>query len=242
LTTIITLMWGDAWDRYGKNFAESLDRYWPKDVDLVVVSDRDLPLPRGCVVSLDLANGLAEFRSRWREDRKATGFDSGFRKVDGRGYSWRHDAVKWAPQAFAPEVATADLLDGELAVWFDADVLTHKEVPEGWVDGIIGDADLCHLGRRNASSELGFWAVRLSPLTRSFLGMFANAYRSDRVFRFAEQHSGFVFDQCLPDLIEAGVAVKNLTAGMHGHVWPDTILGKYTAHLKGRRKETGFQP
>ena len=241
MTTIISLMWGNAYDRYGKNFVDTLDQYWPADVDLVVVSDRPLELPRGRVVPLARAVGLAECQARWRNDRRANGLGiTGVRKVDPNGKSWRHDAVKWAPQGFAPEVAVADLPDGEVVAWFDADVVTFKPVPKGFVEGILGDADLCHLGRKASHSEIGFWAMRLSPATRAFAADFAEMYRSDKCFELTEWHSAFVFDHCLGALRAAGGDVKNLTPGQHGHVWfSEPTLSSCTDHLKGARKKIG---
>ena len=34
-TIVVTGLWGAAWDRYGRTFAESFARYWPADVELV---------------------------------------------------------------------------------------------------------------------------------------------------------------------------------------------------------------
>lgn len=242
-TTVISLMWGNAWEQYGENFAETFARYWPGDVDLIVISDRPLPLRRGRCLPMANARGLAEFRDRHGGKRLAHGFDRpAGAKVDARGYSWRHDAIKWAPQAFAPELAAAQLPDDELMVWLDADVLTYRAIPHRFVDGLLGDAELCHLGRVPKHSEIGFWACRLNNRVRGFVSAFADQYRTDDVFKLKEWHSAYVFDACADALRNIGGNVVDLTPGGNGHVWFQSPLGRYTDHLKGKRKAAGQSP
>lgn len=54
-TTVISLMWGNAWERYGRNFVDTFDKFWPRSIEMVVVSDRPLELPRGRTVPLGQA-------------------------------------------------------------------------------------------------------------------------------------------------------------------------------------------
>lgn len=235
---VCSLMWGTAWERYGKMFAESFARHWPEAVELVVATDRGLPLPRGRQIALNDVPGYPEFVARYGDDRKAQGFDSGHHRVDARGYSWRHDALKWAPQGLAPRAGVTHLKDGDIFVWLDADVETLKPVPEDWIEGLLDGHDVACLQRPGTHSEIGFWAMRMKPETRNVIWAFALPYASGRVFEMREFHSAYVWDRALAT--EPGLKVRNLTPPncrpRKGHVWPHTPLAEFTAHHKGNLK------
>lgn len=236
-TRIFTLMYGSAWERYGQAFADSFARFWPKDVDLVVVSDRQLPLKRGRVADLISIPGVTEFRHRWKNDLRACGKSppAGMKK-DETGYSWRLDAVKWMPQAMAPLAVLGDMYDGDVLVWFDADVETIASVHMGWVTELLGDGDIACLQRGHTHSEIGFYAVRISTRTKAFLRRFAAFYATDDVFNMKQWHSAFVFDRALE--ADPGIKVTNLNpGGGKGHVWPGSLLAEKTVHRKGNRKD-----
>jgi len=238
-TTIVSLMWGTAWERYGKRFAATLHAHWPRHIDLLVVSDRELPLPRGRVVPLSDVRGLAEFQDRWKDDRKANGFLPPPAKVDENGYSWRHDAVKWAPQGMAPEAVLPHVADGDLLVWLDADVVTFADVPVDLPERLLGGADVSFLGRAPKHSEIGYWSVRVLPKTRAFIAGMAGCYRSDAVFTEKQWHSAYIFDR---ERERARLSERDLTPGGRGHVWFQSDLGRYSDHLKGKRKDAGQSP
>lgn len=238
-TTVVTLMWGNAWERYGERFAATFHAHWPKDIGLLVVSDRALPLPRGRVVPLSDVRGLAEFHARWKGDRRANGFLPPPAKVDEKGYSWRHDAVKWAPQGMAPHAVLPHFADGDLLVWLDADVVTFADVPADLLERLIGGADISFLGRAPKHSEIGYWSVRVSPDTRRFIARMADLYRSDVVFSLKQWHSAYVLDHARA---ESKLRERDLTPGGRGHVWFASELGRYSDHLKGKRKDAGQSP
>lgn len=234
-TVVCSLMWGTAWERYGKLFAETFDAFWPEHVELVVVSDKDLPLPRGKVFPMANLPAIGDFQTRYANDRPANGFVSHLGvKTNDLGYSFRHDAVKWVPQAIAPMAVLKDLVDGDIFVWLDADVETYLPVPEDWVVKLLDGAEAAVLQRPGTHSEIGFYAMRINDSTRFALSTFAEVYRNDYVFTLPEWHSAFVWDRCVA---AAGLAVKNLNVNNgRGHVWPDSPLGAYTVHFKGKRK------
>jgi len=234
---VVTLMYGTAWERYGQRFAETFHRFWPADVDLVVVTDRQLPLPRGRQIDLSLVPGLLSFRERHASNPVANGRNvpEGMKR-DENGYSWRLDAMKWMPQGLAPAAALDGLRTDDILVWMDADVETISAVPRGWVEGLLGDGDVACLQRERTHSEIGFYAVRMWAGTRDFLREFANFYTDGRVFLLRESHSAFIFDRALETSI--GLTVTNLnTRGGKGHVWPFTRLAEHTVHHKGKRKD-----
>jgi hypothetical protein len=239
---VCTLMWGSAFARYGKDFLETFARYWPEETRLILVTDKPIPTTRAwsqpiLATSYDYLNFMRE----WGSTRRAMGKDpSGLKwkpKELELGYSWRHDAQKWMPQAVAPALAQVYADDGDILVWLDADVITKRKVPLDWIPSLMGDADIIHLGRPPKWSEIGFWACRMSPDTRTFVTYFSVLYGTGDVFDLGQWHSAFVWDACaqVADLAY-GLKVRNLTPHGRGHVFPTSPLGPYLEHRKGDRK------
>lgn len=233
---VCSLTWGTAWERYGQKFAESFAKYWPHSVDLTLVSDVERKLPRGEVKPLKDIVGVTSFRFRWKDVPSANGFMTGV-KVDANGYSWRHDAVKWMPQALAPMAVLYSMHDGDIFVWMDADTETTSEVPKGWVQDLLGVCDVACLQRSGTHTEIGFYAMRVNDRTRFALERFAGFYRTDHVFKLKEHHSAYVFDRAIEDI--PGLRVRNLNpGGGKGHVWPQSPLAAHISHFKGKRKDS----
>lgn len=250
MTTVVTGWTGRSYDALGEHFVRTFKQHWPKSIRLTPYVDGDYwttfagrydgvmnPLDARTLHGVD---GLAEFIARHKDSPRANGREPNKRwkpKEVAAGYSFRFDAVRFATQLFIPEAAAKHLADGEIMVWFDADVVTTADVPEGFIGGLIGDADLCYLGREPKHSEIGFWAVRLNGATRKFLTALAETYRSDSLFEnLAEWHSAFVFDACRNVLHAEGGRERNLTPGGRGHVWLSSPLHRHAEHRKGDRK------
>jgi hypothetical protein len=232
VTVVITGFHPAGYAEYAHRFFKTFEKHWPADVRLVAYVEEPIRIARAETVSAWECWGLQKFLDRYAQH---TGRGS-------NGYDFRRDAVKWCKQLFFPEHAAANLPDGEVVAWFDADVIFDHDVPPGLVEGLLGeDADLCYLGRAPYHSELGFWAVRLNRHTRLLLTALADAYREAHVFRLREWHSAYVFDHCRT-LFSGTLSYRNLTPGGKGHVWFESPLGAFSDHLKGRRKALGRSP
>lgn len=234
---------------YGEQFLTTFQKHWPKSVRLgVYVEEIDEALhmrAQGQILSLWDVPGAREFIERHRNEPRANGREVKPTWKDGdrrRGYSFRFDAWKFSRQCLIPAAAARSLPDGEILVWLDADVVTFADVPEGFVEGLLGDADGCYLGRGKKHSEIGFWAVRISDGTRGFVEGLADVYRTDGVFLLGEWHSAFVWDRCRESAEAMGLTFRNLTPRGHDHVWHQSPLCLYTDHLKGSRKALGRSP
>lgn len=228
----------DGYKEYGQDFLETFHKFWPSSVKLAVYTELPVQVPRGICRSLGECQGVEKFIDANQGIPAHTGREPNefWRDKHRRGgYNFRYDCVRFCRQLFIPEHAATLIPDGNILAWFDADVITYKEVPDNFIQGILGDHDMVYMGRRHGDPELGFWAVRLSTLTRVFLFNLAESYRSGRVFQMRETHSGHVFRRCLPFLSTA--KVKNLSFGFDGHVWFETVLGDYTDHLKGSMRK-----
>lgn len=224
---------------YGESFMSSFDRHWPEDVELQVYVEESTPVPRNGERSLWSCPGVGSFIKRHKGDPKKNGRSpvKGWRPKDRqRGYSFRYDAVKFCRQCFIPEQASTEADDGDIVVWLDGDVVTHRDVPDGFVAKLLGDSDITYLGRSGTHSEIGFWAVRINPRTRTFLTHLADLWRFDGVFALPEWHSAFTFDHILK-LNSDQLNINNLTPNGSGHVWFQSPLAKYLDHLKGDRRK-----
>lgn len=251
--TIVTGMWGPKRNNYADTFLPGLRKYWPSSVGLQLGLDAPLakllePGRDGRIFWLNEEDGYREFMERHAGRPTACGREPmpgvvWKPKCQRAGYNFRFDAVRFAGQAFVPNLAAGYMLDGEILCWLDADVVTHDPVPVGFIEGLVGDADGAYLGRGAKHSEIGFWAVRLSERTRSMLLAFSEAYSTDHVFGLKEWHSAYVWDDARRWAEETqGVVMRDLTPGGEGHVWHQSPLAQYMDHLKGDRKAKGRSP
>lgn len=245
-TTVVTGFHPEGYDVYGRNFLRTFDRYWPKEVDLVFYTEEDVPTPRGTQRSLWTIPGVREFIDSHQEpEYDGLAPVEGWTKKDHHnGWSWRYQCVKFCKQLFIPHHAEQYLPDGDIMAWFDADVVTFHEVPQEFIYDLLGDHhDIVTVGRDRGSTDIGFWAVRINPNTRSFMRDIADSYRNGYILTLREWHSGYLFDHWLARYKEEGRLKHKTLTGGSGHVWFQCALGKYTDHLKGAaRKLMGESP
>lgn len=229
-----------GFEQYGRRFLKTFHRHWPAQIDLRVYVEEPIDAPRDACRSLWDVPGAVDFRDRHRENATVHGREPvpGWKEKERRaGYSFRWDAYKFYKQILIPRKAAQDMADGDILVWLDADVVTYRDVPADLVPNLLGDTELCHLGREPKHSEIGFWAVRLTDRSRFFLEEIARVYDDDAFFVLPEWHSAYVFDfvrRRSPEL-----NVRNLTPRGTGHVWFQSPLRRYMDHEKGQRKGRG---
>lgn len=224
--------------QYGERFLETFDRNWAPEVELAVWVEEPHLMPRGACRDLWSIPGAREFHEAHRTNPDAQGLviHDNWKQADRRrGYCFKHDAYKFWKQILIPGATARDMADGDILVWLDGDVITRSRVRADFVPKLLGDADVCYLGRApKMHSEIGFWAVRLNPLVRGFLALMADWYTSGRVFDLPEWHSAYVWDRARES---SGLRERNLCKpGARGHVWPKTALGEVMTHNKGPRK------
>jgi len=229
---------------YGDRFLASFDEHWPADVRLAVYVEEPMPMPRQAHRSLWDCDGVRAFiescdpdparcGGRPYEEKKPR--PPAWREAEWKnGYAFRFDARKFCRQLFIPEEEARIMQDGDILAWLDGDVETTSPVPAGFVESLVGQHHGAFLGRQGTHSEIGFWAVRLSPLTRRMLSDIANMYRDGTIWKLPEWHSAFVWDFIRKTL--PAIDMKNLTPLGHGHVWPNSPMAVCTVHRKGKRK------
>ena len=237
VTTVCTGWHPAAWGEYARRFSETFNLHWSAEVhfvsfiELISYQETLALLPRGHAALLWDIPGAREFVERHKGIPAHCG-----------AKGWRWDALRWFKQCIISHYVAQELDDGDILVWLDADVVTFADVPPAFVEGLLGDADLCYLGRRT-HSEIGFWAVRLNARSRWFLGELSALYLDDRVFALPETHSAYAFDVARVAAQQIrGLVARDLTPGGHGHVWLRSPLMPFLDHCKGKRKAIGHSP
>jgi hypothetical protein len=225
---------------YGSRFLQSFDRFWPNSVDLHFYTEepelsprnganRDLWSIPGARECNELYMSSLQYQGReplptWKESCRRS------------GYNFRYDCAKFWKQCLIPQAASLDMADGDILIWLDGDVETIRLIDEADILDVLGDADVCFLGREPKHSEIGFYALRLNDRTRAFLRDIAQAYITGSVLELKETHSAFVWDhhRRLSPMIQ-----RDLTPGARGHVFPISPVGRWLDHKKGSRKAGG---
>lgn len=234
--------WSPAGYReYGMRFAETFDRYWPKDVELVVYGEELCTLPRGSFRLLSEIPGCVEFIER----HKADPLKNGRAPPPGvmwkaselaAGYSFKWDAVKFSRQGFIP-LDAMDHCTTDFLCWLDADVVTFKPVPPKAIEQLLPwGISIAYLGREPKWPDIAFQLYRVNPTAAGFLEDFRDLYNEDYIFKLPQWHSAYAWQHCAKKWRQS---TRDLTPGGSGHVWFQSPLGKWTDHLKGNRKQTG---
>ena len=241
--TIVTGWHPEGYVEYARIFVQTFARYWPASANLVAYTEEPAPMPRGECRSLWDIPGAKEFYARHKDNPVSCGtgpHKNWLPKDHRRGQSWRWDAVRFFKQLIIPLDASLGLADDDILVWLDADVVTFADVPDGFVEKLLGKADLVYLGR-NKGSEIGFWGVRLNKRTRPFLTNLSSLYLDDRFTSLEQFHSAWIFDYARRG---SGMKMTDLTPGGRDHVFVDIRcpLHVYLDHAKGSRKKLGHSP
>lgn len=213
---VVTTFANRHWEEYARRCVETFDRHW-KGIRLRFYRDAQLE---------GLSGWLSEFKQRQRH-----------RATD----NYRFDAVRFAHKVAAIEVAfnlgTADAL-----VWLDADCVTHADVDETWLSGLLRTADFGYLKRVGKYPECGFLMIRRNDAGRRFVEELARLYRTDDLFDLAEWHDSWAIEHVRVRLAANGLLRCVSLSGdaeRTGHPFVNGPLGARLDHLKGKRKQAG---
>lgn len=148
----------------------------------------------------------------------------------GDRYEYKWDAPRFAHKVFA--LANQEQLYGPKdLIWLDADVISHAHVTLEEVSRLVGDplADVAYLGREGFAIEAGFMWFNLRRMGGDVIRAVARYYEDKSIFREPEWHDGYLWGKVIPHYYGT-----NISAGIKGkHVWPETPLARFCAHLKG---------
>jgi hypothetical protein len=229
----------EGYELYGRKFIETFRLYWPHNVNLICAWEG--PCPDATLNGFDLleTEPFKAFLERHRDNLVVHGKKDAppakwAPKAKRYGYSFRHDAYKFARKVFAV-AAAAKYVEGGRLYWIDADVVTHTYTPHAMLHSLLQETtSLCYLKRREYHSELGFVGYNLHRKeARHFIAAYQNQYASDLFL--ADQH----WDDCNQFdymVSKLNPSVKHITHSRPSQPFDDSVLGRYMWHNKGRRK------
>lgn len=226
--------------RGGKEFIETFKAYWPKSVELIVYYEGDI-----------IRDDDENVKWKWFEEIEEWGVWE--RRIShwpvmngamGGRYEVQTDARHWR-KAFI-EAHAVNRYKGKV-FWCDSDVVTFDTVPDNFLDSLLPDDKMCcYLGRKNFYSETGFIGWNGDhPLTQEFFKAYLDFFRTGAIFTCPSWHDCMGFDQVRELINKINPATTELFVDLAAnveenmHPWINSVLGKYTDHMKGKRKNQG---
>ena len=132
--------------------------------------------------------------------------------------------------------------NGDVFIWCDGDVRTHTKIPEDFLQSIApNDNQLATYLGRKTWPECGWMMFNTKHHAfENLMDRWRWIYESDDIFNHKEYHDSYIFGELVAEQRAKGVEFNDLggdNAG--GHIFINSVLGKYMDHLKGFRKEVG---
>lgn len=222
--------------RGGKEFVETFKRFWPKSVELIIYYEGDILRDDDENVKWHWYEEIEEWGT-WEKRLSHWPVMTG--QMSGGAYNVQTDARHWR-KAFMEYHAVKRF--GGKVFWCDSDAITFDHVPEDFLDSILPDDKMCcYLGRKNFYSETGFIGWNADhPLTQHFFKAYLDFFRTGAIFACPSWHDCMGFDQ-VREMIKRPDLFVDLAADLpeNMHPWINSVLGKYTDHQKGNRKNKG---
>ena len=239
--TVVTTFSDNGWNEYGKRFVETFTQHWPEDIKLKIYCDTIQPEYNDVewIKLNEVCPDLVAFKDRHKDNENAHGL-----RPDGQKKSYLWDAVKFAHKSYCVSHAALNA-DSDLVVWLDADVVTHSDVPDGFIESLLPENHYCaYLGRQKIYPECGFVIYDTRSLhNQAFMQDWQDMYRTDSLFNEIEYHDSYLFWVLQKKYTERGMQSFNISEGHPhipgGHVFINSPLGAYMDHLKGARKVVG---
>ena len=228
-----------GYKKYGKHFIQGYVNYWPKSVPLTIYAEDHTPEAPSDIKILDQRSTLPDLKS-WQEKHKDNPHAHGHNKdMSKKSFLW--DASRFANKVFALW-HFAKTCDSDVFIWCDGDVRTHTKIPEDFLQSIApNDNQLATYLGRKTWPECGWMMFNTKHHAfESFMNRWRWIYESDDIFNHKEYHDSYIFGELVAEQKEKGVEFNDLgsdSAG--GHIFINSVLGKYMDHLKGFRKEVG---
>lgn len=240
MNTVITSFTENGYHRYGREFLNTFDRYWPQSVKLVVYQEGQFSLDLPSLIEvrpIEEVKGLPEFMGKIVNFPIMCGFL-------GDRYDINHDAGmgrKTFMQCHASKVY------GGKVFWIDADSITHTKVPENFLDEALPDDKLCcYLGRKDwYYTESGFIGFNNNhPSAKEFMEIYLKVFETGMFLTLPGWHDCFAFDMARRFFTRSRDETDFLNLADHVekgemHPFVKSLPGKYMDHLKGPRKKQG---
>ena len=229
-----------GYEKYGKLFVQGYTTNWPKEVPLTIYAEGHTPdTDNPNITVLDQASTLPDLKAwqlRHKNNKHAHGWNKDLSK---KSFLW--DASRFANKVFALW-HFANNCNTDIFIWCDGDVRTHTTLPLDFLQSIAPNENqlATYLGRKTWP-ECGWMMFnRKHPKFAEFLDQWRWIYESDDIFEHAESHDSFIFGELVEDFRSMGVEFNDLGGSdQGGHIFINSVLGRYMDHLKGFRKEVG---
>lgn len=234
---VVTTFSANGWETYGKRFVESFGKHWPDECQLHVFLENQ-PTPAGFP------------KVDWHRLDFDPEHEAFVRKYAGKEYNHPTDfnemSVRFCHKVFALTNKLLPMVGWR--VWIDADVLFKRDVTAFLPSLFPSGKALTYLGRQGemrpgqpAYTECGFVGYNTDvPKVRALLHDMRAIYTTGKLFTLGKHnwHDSYVFDHCRQHLEFEPAAMNNLSFGLPGtHVWPQSILGQFSAHQKGPKRK-----
>ena len=240
-TLSVFTSWHPAgYKKYGQQFIEGYNNYWPQNVPLTIYAEDHEPITNNPNITvLDQATTLPDLKAwqlRHKDNKHAHGWNHDMSK---KSFLW--DASRFANKTFALW-HFAKTCGTDIFMWCDGDVRTHTPMPIEFLNEIAPNENqlATYLGRKTWP-ECGWMMFnRNHPKFQELMEQWRWIYESDDIFKHKESHDSFIFGELVEDFKSMGVDMRDLGGPeQSGHVFINSVLGKYMDHLKGFRKEVG---
>ena len=223
---VITTVHKDGFDEYGHRWVEGL-KNWPKAEFVMYAEGFD---PDGISSKrVESLKGLEAFKAQYAHYKPL---------------NWRFDVVRFSNKVFAAYDAFYDYKG--VGVWCDADVVTHKLLPPGYVQGLLPEGHYLALFKRAGHyPETGFWVMDCShPMHQAFLDTWVAWFETGAFKELNEWHDCTTLDATIRRFEKQGMKTHSLSGEFERDMHPmaRVELAKYLDHCKGPRKAAGFSP
>jgi hypothetical protein len=229
---VVTTCHKAGFEEYGHRLLETW-HHWPKGTELWWYTEGfSLPKdkPDGIVeISTDTLWGLEAFKTKYAKYVSP---------------NYLYDVVRFSNKVYAVTSALAGYTG--IGVWMDADCVTRKDIPDGFIEGHLQKAYIALFKRKGMYSETGFWIMDCSHMNHTeFLDAWCQWYEEslfkklsnwtdcetlDATIRFFEKQNG------ITSISLSGDFEKVM------HPMSKVELGRYIDHCKGNRKTLGYSP
>jgi hypothetical protein len=229
---VVTSCHKAGWDQYGQRCLDGLKK-WPREAEILWYTE-GFELPEAPHVRAIANESLPKLQAFKQRHAKYIAPD------------WRFDVVRFCNKIYAVHDALRDY-EG-LGVWMDADIVTTKRPPPGYIESMLPTGAYIALFQRDGMhSECGLWLVDgKHPMHKPFMDSLLSWYEEDKFKQAHEWHDSVLMDATIRAYVRDGLIEVHNLSGAHSskeHVMALHDSARFWDHLKGpSRKALGHSP
>lgn len=228
---VVTTCHKEGFERYGHRVLDGW-KHWPRNAELYFYTEGyTIPETPGVkAIDLNKVPSLAQFKERY---------------ADYVAPNYLFDVVRFSHKVYAAADAFSDYKG--LGVWMDADCVTYRDIPEGFIEGLLPKgAYIGHFRRAGLYTETGFWIVDCShEQHEAFMQAWLGWYENHTFKALANWTDCETLDATIRQFIKNKLIQAHSLSGefeKDPHPMAKVELAQYIDHCKGPRKEAGASP